>query len=249
MSGSRGRLFRSWSFVLPLLLAFSVPATSFADWELLGGWEADSHSNGYGFAGAGYLHPVTPRIALATRLSGGYLYYRFPANGGETKVTSPNGTLLAGARVSGERASLTVLAGAETSTVRRESTTPAGQTTTRETGVDAVLNGTLWARIADPWDFLALANYDAANRYTWARGTVKYRVTAATAATGVFLGPEFTGQGNSDITSFQGGAALQVARRAGRVSIDIRGGYKRSTFHEGPSQSGPYWGVGFYALF
>jgi cellulose biosynthesis protein BcsS len=251
MSHHKRRTGHGWlpAISIMVLLSAAVPSPSFGNGEFLGGWETDSHSNGYVFTGVGYIHPLTPASALATRVSVGYLYYRFPENGGETKVTSPGATLLLGPRFSGQGVSLTLTAGAEASTIIRETATPAGPVRTTENKVSAVLNGSLWKQLGTYWDLLYLANYEAANKYTWTRGTVKYRVTRQEKTASVFVGPEVTVQGNSDITSFQGGGMVEVYHAPSSFSLNARAGYKRSTFHEGPSQTGPYGGIGFYKQF
>lgn len=145
--------------------------------------------------------------------------------------------------------SLTVTAGAEASTIIRENAVLTGQTKTTEHKVSAVVNGTLWAQLNTFWDLLYIANYEAANKYTWTRATAKYRVTEQDKPTSIFVGPEVTAQGNADIKSLQGGGMIEVYRKPGNFSLDIRAGYKISTFSQMPSQSGHYWGLGFYKQF
>jgi hypothetical protein len=240
-----------WPIVISILFIVSAlfPSLSFGDWEFLGGWEADSDNNGYAFSGIGYIHPFNPRLALATRVSGSYLYYNFPEDTGETKVKSPGATLLVGPRFSGERVSLTVMAGAEARTIKRETDSPAGKSKTSEDKVSPVINGALSAQLGRRWDFLGIANYDAANKYIWTRGGLKYRISEQDRPAVVFLGPEVTIQGNSDITSVQGGGMIEVHHNPGKLSLAARFGYKQSTFDTGPSREGPYWGIGFYKQF
>lgn len=243
------RRFRRWATgVLAVWIALA-PSLAFGDWELLGGWEADSHNTGYIFGAVGYIHSFTPRVALATRAATSYLYYSFPANGGETKVQSPGFTLLAGPRVSGERITLTVMAGAEGRTIRRETTTPTGRFLESDDELGPVVNGTFWGQISPRVDFLGIVNYDSVNSYTWARVGAKYRVTDSNRPISVSLGPEGTVQTNPDIFSVQGGGVFEVFHRPSRLSVAFRLGYKRSTFDEGPSRDGPYWGIGFYTQF
>jgi hypothetical protein len=232
-----------------ILVTAAPPSPSFGNWEFLGGWEADAHSNGYAFTGVGYIQPFTSGFALATRVSTGYLYYRFPENGGETKVTSPGAALLVGPRLSGQRMNLTVTGGAEARTIIRKTATPSGQARSSESEVSAVINGTLWARLSASCDLLYIAHYEGANKYIWTRGTAKYRVTKQDKSSSVFVGPEVTAQGNADIKSLQAGGMMEVYHKPGSLSLNIRTGYKLSTFAAGPSQAGPYWGLGFYKQF
>ncbi len=240
-----------WPIVIGILFIGIAlfPSLSFGDWEFLGGWEADSHNNGYAFTGIGYIHLFNPRLAIATRLSGSYLYYNFPENAGETKVKSPGVTLLIGPRFSGERVSLTVMAGTEARTIKRETDSPAGKSKTSEDKISPVINGALSAKLGQRWDFLGIANYDSANKYTWTRGSLKYRISEQNRPAIIFLGPEVTIQGNRDITSVQGGGIIEVYHNPGKLSLAARLGYKRSTFDAGTSREGPYLGIGFYKQF
>ncbi len=249
IGGKAGKIGRVMIAAVLVLVTAATPAASSQNGAFLGGWEADSHSNGYAFTALGYTQPVTPGVALTMRVSAGYLYYQFPENGGVTKVTSPTFALLAGPQFSGQRVSLTLTAGAETSTITRENAAATGQTKTTEHQVSAVLNGTFWAQLSQRWDFLYIANYEDANKYTWMRGTTKYRVTEQDRPVSFSVGPEVTAQGNADIKSLQGGGMLEVYFRPASLSLDVRGGYKSSTFPQGPSQTGPYWGAGFYTQF
>src|SRR5205823_12536117 len=71
-----------------------------AFWELLGGFEADTHGTGSGFFGPGYVHPIRPGLAWTARVFGTYLYYRFDDGVGETKVSSPGVSTAVGLRFS-----------------------------------------------------------------------------------------------------------------------------------------------------
>jgi len=226
-----------------------APALAWAEWEFLGGFEGDTHDTGFAFGAVGYLHPVTPRLDLAVRAAGSYLYYSFPENGGETRVTSPGITLLAGPRFSGRGISLTLMAGAEARTIERETETPAGRGRTSEDEVGPVANGTLWAQLSPRWDFLGLINYDSANTYTWGRASLKYQLTDGSRPLGLALGPEATLQGNPDIFSVQGGGVGELSYRPLRLSLALRLGYKRSTFEVGPAREGLYGGIALYKLY
>src|SRR5207245_572104 len=54
-------------------------------WELIGGFEGDTHQTGYGFLGPAYIHPLSQNLALHFHLFGNYLFYEFTNDlGGRT---------------------------------------------------------------------------------------------------------------------------------------------------------------------
>jgi len=225
------------------------PSKVFAVWELLGGWEADSDKNGYAFGAIGYIYPFTSSWALATRVSGSYLYYNFPEKDGKTEVQSPGVGLLIGPRFSLKGTSLTLMGGAEGRKIREKTTTPTEKSQTTKNEIAPVLNGTLYSQISTRWSLLGIANYDFTNKYTWSRAGVKYRLNDPNRPTGFYLSPELTYQGNPDIRSIQGGGAFEIYSSPSRLSLAARAGYKRSTFDVGPSREGPYWGISLYVQF
>ncbi len=234
------------------LLAFALtmpPLPAFADLVLLGGWEADSHNNGYAFIATRYNHAFTPKIALSTQVAGSFLYYNFPNDGGTTKVESPGVTFLLGPKFSTERISVTLMTGAESRTIRRETTTATGRTVENEFKVGPVVNGTLWTNFVPELSVLGIANYDAVNKYTWARATATHGITDPKRPIQLSLGPEGTLQGNFDLFPIQGGGVFQLYHQPSRVSLGFRLGYKRSNFDGAASRNDVYWGISFYKQF
>ena len=83
-------------FALPSTALAQSPGTSVPDdlrppyWEMIGGFEGDTHDVGYSFIGPRYNRPISESVAVTGRLHGRYLSYDFDNGlGGETKVRSP----------------------------------------------------------------------------------------------------------------------------------------------------------------
>src|SRR5712691_3059436 len=55
-------------------------------WELIGGYEADTHGTGYAFFGPSYVHPFKPGVAWTANVFPNFLYYEFDQSTGTTKV-------------------------------------------------------------------------------------------------------------------------------------------------------------------
>src|SRR6266566_244757 len=65
------------------------PQLRSAYWASIGGFEADTHDNGYGFFGPQYVKPVSSNVAWVVGANVNYLYYEFPNVVGDTKVRAP----------------------------------------------------------------------------------------------------------------------------------------------------------------
>jgi hypothetical protein len=232
-----------------LLSCLLVPRIATAQWELLGGWEGDTNDSGYAFTTLGYTHPLSSRIGLTTRLTGGYLYYSFKEDGGKTKVKSPGGSILVGPRFTFERTSIGLLVGPQFNNTREETRTSTGHREESDERIGAAVNGSIWHQFNPSWEFLGIANYDSTNHYTWGRSGVKYRLTEPNRPLQFQVGPELTLHGNADIFSVQGGGLFEVYYNPAKLSLGVRLGYKHSSFPQSSSRDDLYWGLGFYTQF
>jgi hypothetical protein len=217
-------------------------------WELIGGFEADTHGSVYAFFGPSYVRPMRPGFAWTARAFANYLAYEFTGADGTTEVRSPGVNAAVGLRF-GDKSFFGINAGPEVKWRRTELTGANGQTvSSSETVVGANVGAEVYANPTSHNNIHGIVNYGTADKYTWARLGFKEQVSNRNwqGPTTTYIGIEGIGQGNSDIRSTQVGGFFEVARVPGNFSLTFRVGYKRSTFDVGPNKTGPYFGVGFY---
>lgn len=226
--------------------ALVTPAPAF--WELISGYEGDTHGSGYGFLGPSFVRPIRPGLAWTARANGNYLSYQFSGLDGATRVRSPGVGSAVGLRF-GARNVVTLSAGPEVKWRRTRFTGADGVVATRtDTRVGANVGGEVYANPTSHNNVHGLVNYSTADRYTWGRLGFKEQISnrAWERPNAVFLGVEGIAQGNHDIRSNQVGGLLEISNVPTKVSVMFKAGYKRSTFNVGPAATGPYFSVGFY---
>jgi hypothetical protein len=226
----------------------STAATSGPFWELIGGYEADTHGSAYGFFGPGYVHPIRPNLAWTARAFGNYLAYEFSGADGETEVRSPGFSASLGLRF-GDQSWFGVSAGPEVRWRRTELTRADGQTVeSDDTRVGANIGAEAYLNPTSHNNLHGIVNYGTVDKYTWARLGFKEQISNRNwqGPTATFVGVEGIAQGNDDIRSTQFGGFFEVTRVPANLSLMFRVGYKRSTFDVGPNKTGPYFAVGFY---
>ncbi len=216
--------------------------------EFLGGYEGDTHGSSYGFLGVGLIRSIRPDLAWVARGTVNFLAYEFESLDGLTEVRSPGLGAAAGLQFGGKNF-VRVLVGPEVKWRRVEIAPMNGVSrSVSDTRVGATLGAEVVANPTAHSTVMGLVNYGTADKYTWARLGFKQQLTNhdwqanATWSAGV----EGTVQGNDDIRSVQLGGMVEVTLVPQALSLQFRGGYKRSTFDVGPQRSGPYFGVGFY---
>lgn len=224
----------------------STPAAGFA--ELIGGFEADTHGAGYGFLGVGVVRPIRTDLAWVARGTVNFLAYEFDSLDGQTTVRSPGIGAAAGLQFGGKNF-VRVLVGPEIKWRRTEITPMNGSSfSDTDVRVGANLGAEVIVNPTSHSNLMGLVNYGTADKYTWGRLGFKQQVTNRDwqGSNTWFLGVEAIGQGNEDIRSAQFGGFVEVTHVPRTLSIQLRAGYKRSTFDVGPAQTGPYVAVGFY---
>jgi hypothetical protein len=221
-------------------------------WELIGGWEGDTHQTGYGFLGPTYIRPLRPNLALHAHIYGNYLYYEFSNSlGGDTKVHSPGFGPALGLRF-GDKTSFTVTAGLDVKHRQEEIRSSTGLVSdTTKTRVGAGFGADLYHDLSRTWNLQMIGNYGTVDKYTWARAGIKNQVTNRSwkAQHTLYLGVEGIAQGNKDIFSWQTGGLAEVLFVPSKLSLAFRAGYKNSSFNVGPDKTGPYFAVGLYKAF
>ena len=217
-------------------------------WELIGGYEFDTHATGYAFFGPSYVHPITPTVAWTANLFPNFLYYEFDAPNGTTKVRSPGVGSMVGLRF-GEKNFFKVGAGPQVKWRRTEFQPRSGPSTdVSETRVGANVGAEAYVNPSPRNNVHAQLNYSTTDKYTWGRVGVKRQVNNLTwqRPNTTFVGVEGIGQGNEDIKSVQFGGFVEVVHVPTNVAMAFKAGYKRSTFPAGPDKTGPYFAVTFY---
>jgi hypothetical protein len=228
------------------------PAPRSSNFELVGGYEGDSHHTGYGFLGPHYIHRLNDDVKLIAHIHFTHLTYAF-ANGlgGTTEVTAPGISPAIGLRI-GQKNWVQFSTGLDVKREQRDITNRAGLlSSNRETKVGMSLGADGWWNPSRRSNVHAMVNYGSASKYTWGRVAAKHQVSNFDwqAPVTFYLGAEGIGQGNQDITSWQGGGLLEMLIHRSELSLMARGGYKRSTFNVGPDKTGPYFGVGLWKRF
>jgi len=255
MSCAGGREFALHRLFLVLisLAAASWPAEILAGAtgvEGIAGWEGDSHGQGYGFAGIGWLVPAGPRLVVPLRAFGSYLYYDFESSGAVTKVRSPGLTMMAGIRFPGTRGNLTLLGGGE---ARREHRTiDTGTGTAEDQTTSGIVLQADGDRAFNPrWRGYLFINYGGASRYLYSRTAMRRQVTNLDwkRPTGFFLGLELIGQGNDETRAAQGGGFAEWNLVRQSVSLALHGGYKESWSPGENDRRGGYLGLALYRRF
>jgi Cellulose biosynthesis protein BcsS len=218
--------------------------------EGLAGWEGDSHGQGYGFAGLGWLIPAGPKLVVPLRALGSYLYYDFESSGVTTKVRSPGVTLMSGIRFPGARGSLTLLGGGEARREQRTDDTGTGTSETKTTS-GIVLQADGDRAIGDRWRGFLFANYGGATRYLYGRTAIRRQMTNLEwkRPTSFFLGLEAIGQGNDESDAIQGGAFAEWTLVPHHASLAVRGGYKDNWSPGESHRRGGYLGFSLYHRF
>lgn len=218
-------------------------------WELISGYEGDTHGSGYGFAGPAYNHPLRPGLGLTARVFGTFLRYEFGNEfAGQTTVRSPGLSSAVGLRF-GERTTFKVHAGPSIKWRREVVTNAAGtRVEDRDTRIGLGVGADLYTNPTPRHNIHALMNYSTEDKYFWSRVGVKQQVTNLTwsGTWAHFVGGEVIPQGNEDIRTLMVGGFLELLHVPNQVSVMLRAGYKRSTFDFGPDVTGPYFGVGVY---
>lgn len=221
-------------------------------WEFVGGFEGDTHDTSYGFVGPSYHRPLNGKLALKFSVRATHLRYAFENGlGGETTVTSPGIGPGVGLRY-GRKNWVQFVTGLDVDRESREITGPQGLIASeRETkfgvgvGVDSWLTPTRRSNVH------AMLHYGAASKYTWGRLAARHQVTNMDwhGRHTIYLGAEGVGQGNEDIRSWQVGPIVELLFARTQLSLQARGGYKRSSFERGPDKTGPYFGIGLWKRF
>ena len=225
-----------------------VPA---ARWSQTGGFETDTHGTGYGFFGPSYSKPFRPNMAWVAGVNVNYLFYEYQnaAGGGETNVRAPGVNARAGLKF-GEKNYFQATAGPS---FKRRNVDVFDAAGTRMSSGDDFRVGVnvgseAWVEPTTHSVVYGILDFSGADSYTWGRLAFREQVSNRTWSNKFahFVGAEVIGQGNDDIKSTQVGANFEIVHVPSSVSLQVRGGWKRSTFEFGPDKTGPWFAIGFW---
>lgn len=241
---------RALCFAIMAALAHAARPAHAGPFEVITGWEGDSHVQGYGFVALGALIPAGPRLTVPVRASGSFLYYAYDSSGTSVRVRAPGVSLLTGLRVVRSRGSATLMGGGEIRRDHRESGDPAlSKRDDTNSGFVIQADGDL--ALAKRWRAFALGNYAGAARYAYGRGAVRYQGTNIDwqGPTSLFVGVEGVRQGNGESDAIQGGGFIAYGFVPQHLSLALHGGYKESWSPGEPHRGGGYLGVTAYHAF
>ena len=248
----RAILARLLACTMIALLALSTVGgrAAAAQWEGVGGWEGDSHHQGYGFLALSALLPSARGLIVPVRVSVSYLYYQYDSSGTQVSVNSPGVSLLSGARLHRRGATGDVLAGVE---VRRDQRTSnaAGAPTSEMTrpGVEVMADADL--DLANRWNSYLLLDYAGADRYWYGSGDLKYQLTNLewSQPTVWFVGASAVREGNDESDAVEIGGFMEQAIVRSTLSVGLSAGYQNSGSPGEARRTGGYLGVSLYRRF
>ena len=219
-------------------------------WSSTAGFEADTHDTAYSFFGPSYHKPFRPNMQFVAGASVNYLHYAYDNGaGGVTEVRSPGLSTKAGVRIGNKNwVQLTAGPGFKRRHVQVRGAGDSLLSSSRNIEVGVSLGADVWANPSRLDNVHGMLHYGAEDGYTWSRLGYKHQITNHDwrGRFSHYLGAEFIGQGNEDITSYQVGPFVEFLHAPSSVSLMVRGGYKRSTFNTGPDKTGPWLALSFY---
>ena len=219
------------------------------DWSASAGFEADTHHTGYGYFGPTYSKPVSQNLALIAGGNVNYLYYQYPSGTSHTDVKAPGVSLRGGARIGNHNY---VELGAGPSFKRRRTEVRDISNNTLSSVDDTIVGMNLGADVwIDPTkhnNIYGILDYTTQDGYLWSRLAYKEQISNRNwnGRFAHFIGVEGIAQGNKDVRSTQFGPFFEITHVPSSLSIQLRGGWKRSTYQFGPDTTGPWFAIGFW---
>jgi hypothetical protein len=225
-----------------------VSTTPRGSWEPMGGFDLDSHSTGYGWAGPQYTHRLRDNLALTARASLNYLFYEFDNGDGRTKVNGPGFNTQVGLKVGGTNW-FKVAAGPSwkrrNQQFERVDGTEIDQGGEWHSGVN--FGGDVWLVPTNRVNIMGQVSHATDDSFTWSRLMGRRQITNMgwTNTFTHYLGGELIGMGNEDFKAVQIGGILEFLHVRSSATIGLRGGWKHSSYR-GDGKDGPYFGIGYW---
>jgi hypothetical protein len=240
---------RYLAWLVGLVALSAAPPHALAGVEGFGGWEGDTHAQGYGYAAGSMLLRTSDAFSVPVRATGSYLYYSFRDLPGEVRVRAPGVGITAGPRASGGWGTATLLLGGELRWERRSvAGNPFGASVARAGFLAQAEAELVWGKRMRP---SILVSYAGSAEYVYSRVALRRQLSNLTwqGPTVWFAGVEAIAQGNSDTNALQGGGLVEINLVRAKLSISVRAGYKESDRSDPDPRRGGYAAGGLYHRF
>jgi hypothetical protein len=221
-----------------------------AFWSTTAGFEGDTHNTGYGFIGPTYSKPISPNLALVAGGNVNYLFYEYPNGAERFVVHSPGVSMRGGVKLGGQNY---VELGAGPSIKRQHTAVHDGTTDTVMRSFDRTIVGLnmgadIWVDPTKHNNVYGIVDYTTSDNYLWSRLAYKEQIANHDWSGKItpYVGIEGVAQGNRDVRSTQFGPFVEIVHVPSSLSIQLRGGWKRSTYQFGPDKTGPWFAIGFW---
>lgn len=234
----------------PSILPAPAPLPA-ARWSQTGGFETDTHGTGYGFFGPSYSKPFRPNMAWVAGVNANYLFYEYAngGTGGQTNVRAPGVNARAGLKFGGKNY-FQATAGPSFKRRQLEMFDTAGNRMSSDSDLRVGINvgSEVWVEPTTHSVVYGIFDFSGADSYTWARLSYREQISnrSWSGKFAHFVGAEVIGQGNDDIKSKQFGGNFEIVHVPSSVSLQVRGGWKQSSFVFGPDKTGPWFAIGFW---
>ena len=228
------------------------PQVKPAYWAANLGYTGDSQNTGYGYAGPGYVHPISRYVAWVADANVNYLFYSYNNGvGGKTTVHSPGLNTDVGLRL-GDTNWVQFALGPGFKDRSVEENNGAGIPMSSTHGMVAEMNYNAMAYV-NPWktsNAMGINHYGSGDKYRWSMAQFKQQV-ANFHWRGPFtpsIGIQGIDEGNDVVRSQSIGALIEVVHVKSNMSITGVVGRKHTWSPDGigAAQNGTYFGIGIW---
>ncbi len=192
----------------------------------IGGAEWDGRSGSFAYAGTGIQRAVSKRYSLTGKAFYGDLKYRFDSAGETLSAKVSIFNVQAGLSFKGGWYVLGGSAGVDLRETEKD-LTAGGTQTDNEAGAAIQAETFMWGEGKKSLGIIA--SYSTIDDFFWARARAKKGVYEPAKGLDLNIGGELVGMGNSDFSTVQVGALVELYKNAGDLSVLIKGGIKDSS--------------------
>ncbi len=192
----------------------------------IGGSEWDGRSGSFAYLGTGIQRAVSRRYSLTGKVFYGDLKYQFDSAGETLGATVPIFNAQAGLSFKGDWYVLSGSAGVDLRKTEKE-LAAGGTQTDNEAGAAIQAETYMWGQ--GKKSFGIILSYSTIDDFFWARARAKKGVYEPARGLDLNIGVELVGMGNSDFSSVQAGAIIELYKHAWDLSFLIKGGIKDSS--------------------
>jgi hypothetical protein len=192
----------------------------------MGGAEWDGRSGSFAYIGTGIQRAVSRRYSLTGKVFYGDLKYRFDSAGETLTAKVPIFNAQVGLSFKGDWYVLGGSVGVDLRETEKELVT-GGTQTDNEAGIAIQAETYMWGQGKKSLGIIA--SYSTIDDFFWGRARAKKGVYEPAKGLDLKIGAELVGMGNSDFSSIQAGAIVELYKNAGDLSFLIKGGIKSSS--------------------